>query len=74
MWPSGIERSIGKFDPAREAAGWIDTHQGSEWKKSELYLTQGDALEKLRTGELDVTIRSCPALVPAYANSNLNRD
>ena len=34
----------------------------------ELYLTQGDALEKLRTGEIDATICSCPAPVPAYAN------
>ena len=34
----------------------------------ELYMTQGDALEKLRTGEIDATICSCPAPVPAYAN------
>jgi uncharacterized protein len=34
----------------------------------ELYLTQGDALEKLRTGEIDATICSCPAPVPAYGN------
>jgi TRAP transporter TAXI family solute receptor len=34
----------------------------------ELYLTQGDALEKLRTGEIDATICSCPAPVPAYAS------
>jgi len=34
----------------------------------ELYMTQGDALEKLRTGEIDATICSCPAPVPAYVN------
>ena len=33
----------------------------------ELYLSQGDALEKLRNGEIDATICSCPAPVPAYA-------
>jgi len=33
----------------------------------ELYMTQGDALEKLRSGEIDATICSCPAPVPAYA-------
>lgn len=31
------------------------------------YMSQGDALEKLRTGEIDATICSCPAPVPAYA-------
>jgi len=34
----------------------------------ELYMTQGDALEKLRNGEIDATICSCPSPVPAYAN------
>src|SRR5215470_6066462 len=33
----------------------------------ELYVTQGDALEKLRRGEIDATVCSCPAPVPAYA-------
>ena len=33
----------------------------------ELYMAQGDALEKLRRGEIDATICSCPAPVPAYA-------
>ena len=34
----------------------------------EFYMTQGDALEKLRRGEIDATICSCPTPVPAYAN------
>jgi len=34
----------------------------------ELYMPQGDALEKLRRGEIDATICSCPTPVPAYAN------
>src|ERR1700729_598213 len=34
----------------------------------ELYLTQGDALEKLRSGEIDATICSCPTPVPAFAS------
>jgi len=34
----------------------------------EFYLTQGDALEKMRTGEIDATICSCPGSVPAYAS------
>ena len=34
----------------------------------EFYLTQGDALEKLRSGEIDATICSCPTPVPAYAS------
>lgn len=33
-----------------------------------VYMSQGDALEKLRTGEIDATICSCPAPVPAYAS------
>jgi uncharacterized protein len=36
--------------------------------QQELFMPQGDALEKLRTGELDATICSCPAPVPAFAN------
>jgi TRAP transporter TAXI family solute receptor len=31
-------------------------------------MSQGDALEKMRRGELDATICSCPTPVPAYAN------
>jgi TRAP transporter TAXI family solute receptor len=34
----------------------------------EFYLTQGDALEKLRSGEIDATICSCPTPVPAFAS------
>jgi uncharacterized protein len=34
----------------------------------EFYLPQGDAVEKLRHGEIDATICSCPGTVPAYAN------
>jgi uncharacterized protein len=34
----------------------------------ELYMAQGDALEKLRSGEIDATICSCPTPVPAFAN------
>jgi TRAP transporter TAXI family solute receptor len=34
----------------------------------EFYMTQGDALEKLRHGEIDATICSCPTPVPAFAN------
>lgn len=34
----------------------------------EFYMAQGDALEKLRRGEIDATICSCPAPVPAYAS------
>ena len=34
----------------------------------EFYMTQGDALEKLRRGEIDATICSCPTPVPAFAN------
>lgn len=34
----------------------------------EVYMTQGDALEKLRAGDIDATICSCPGPVPAYAN------
>jgi TRAP transporter TAXI family solute receptor len=33
----------------------------------EFYMSQGDALAKLRSGEIDATICSCPAPVPAYA-------
>jgi hypothetical protein len=33
----------------------------------EFYMTQGDALQKLRSGEIDATVCSCPAPVPAYA-------
>ena len=36
--------------------------------QQELFMPQGDALEKLRNGELDATICSCPAPVPAFAN------
>ena len=34
----------------------------------EFYMTQGDAMEKLRRGEIDATICSCPTPVPAFAN------
>ena len=34
----------------------------------EFYLTQGDALAKLRSGEIDATICSCPTPVPAFAS------
>jgi uncharacterized protein len=34
----------------------------------EFYMPQGDALEKLRRGEIDATICSCPTPVPAFAN------
>ena len=34
----------------------------------EVYLPQGDALEKIRRGELDATVCSCPGTVPAFAN------
>jgi TRAP transporter TAXI family solute receptor len=34
----------------------------------EFYMPQGDALEKLRNGEIDATICSCPTPVPAFAN------
>lgn len=34
----------------------------------EFYLPQGDALEKMRRGELDATVCSCPGTVPAFAN------
>ena len=34
----------------------------------ELYMAQGDAMEKLRNGEVDATICSCPTPVPAFAN------
>jgi len=34
----------------------------------EFYMPQGDAMEKLRRGEIDATICSCPTPVPAYAN------
>jgi len=34
----------------------------------EFYMAQGDAMEKLRAGEIDATICSCPTPVPAYAN------
>jgi uncharacterized protein len=34
----------------------------------EFYMAQGDALEKMRTGEIDATICSCPTPVPAYVN------
>jgi uncharacterized protein len=33
----------------------------------EFYMSQGDALAKLRSGEIDATVCSCPAPVPAYA-------
>jgi TRAP-type uncharacterized transport system substrate-binding protein len=36
--------------------------------QEELFMPQGDALEKLRNGELDATICSCPVPVPAFAN------
>jgi len=36
--------------------------------QQEFFLAQGDALEKLRSGEIDATICSCPVPVPAYAN------
>jgi TRAP transporter TAXI family solute receptor len=32
----------------------------------EFYMSQGDALAKLRNGEIDATICSCPTPVPAY--------
>ena len=31
-------------------------------------MAQGDAMEKLRSGEIDATICSCPTPVPAFAN------
>jgi len=34
----------------------------------EFYVPQGDALEKMRRGELDATVCSCPGTVPAFAN------
>lgn len=34
----------------------------------EFYMTQADAMEKIRRGELDATICSCPGTVPAFAN------
>jgi uncharacterized protein len=34
----------------------------------ESYMSQGDALEKMRRGEIDATICSCPTPVPAFAN------
>jgi uncharacterized protein len=34
----------------------------------EFYMGQGDAMEKLRQGEIDATICSCPTPVPAFAN------
>jgi len=33
----------------------------------EFYMSQGDALEKIRRGELDATVCSCPGTVPAFA-------
>ena len=36
--------------------------------QQELFLAQGDALEKLRSGEIDATICSCPVPVPAFVN------
>jgi TRAP transporter TAXI family solute receptor len=33
----------------------------------EFYMSQGDALEKMRRGEIDATICSCPIPVPAFA-------
>jgi TRAP transporter TAXI family solute receptor len=34
----------------------------------EFYMPQADALEKMRRGELDATVCSCPGAVPAFAN------
>src|SRR5215472_15521026 len=34
----------------------------------EFYMAQGDAMEKLRRGEIDATICSCPVPVPAFVN------
>src|SRR5262249_51033751 len=34
----------------------------------EFYMPQGDALEKIRRGELDATVCSCPGTVPAYGS------
>ncbi|HEY7297828.1 MAG TPA: TAXI family TRAP transporter solute-binding subunit [Xanthobacteraceae bacterium] len=34
----------------------------------EFYMPQGDALEKIRRGELDATVCSCPGTVPAFKN------
>ena len=34
----------------------------------EFYMPQADALEKMRRGELDATVCSCPGPVPAFAN------
>jgi TRAP transporter TAXI family solute receptor len=34
----------------------------------EFYMAQGDAMEKLRRGEIDATICSCPTPVPAFAD------
>jgi uncharacterized protein len=33
----------------------------------EFYMSQGDGISKLRSGEIDATICSCPAPVPAFA-------
>jgi uncharacterized protein len=35
----------------------------------ELYMPQGDAMEKLRSGEIDATICSCPTPVPAFVSA-----
>jgi TRAP transporter TAXI family solute receptor len=34
----------------------------------EFYMSQGDALEKMRSGDIDATICSCPTPVPAFAS------
>jgi TRAP transporter TAXI family solute receptor len=34
----------------------------------EFYMAQGDAMEKLRRGEIDATVCSCPTPVPAFAD------
>jgi TRAP transporter TAXI family solute receptor len=36
--------------------------------QQELFMAQGDAVEKLRAGEIDATICSCPVPVPAFVN------
>jgi uncharacterized protein len=36
--------------------------------QQEFFMAQGDALEKLRSGEIDATICSCPVPVPAFVN------
>jgi len=36
--------------------------------QQELFMAEGDALERLKSGEIDATICSCPVPVPAFVN------